>query len=108
MRDQLAEDAAAVRELADLGVRRLVDPAREEPRELLSRLAENAQCGVARASQLLRRPHDALEHGVQVQLGEDAPRDLEHPEHSPVRHLTTFRPLRAIVPGSARERNGVA
>ena len=71
--DQQAEDAAPAREVPDAAVRGLVDAGRDEALELLPRLVEHPDRGVARAGDLARHVEQLLQDGVDVELrGEDA------------------------------------
>ena len=78
MRDQLAEHAAAAGQVADLGARRVVEAERQEAGELGARVREHPERRVLRACQLLCRRKHPLEHDLDVELGENAPRDVQH------------------------------
>ena len=79
MLDQLAQDAAPAREGPDRLAFGLVDPDREEALQLGSRVAENAERRVAGAGQLAGALEHAVEHHVDVELGQHAASDVEHP-----------------------------
>ena len=82
--DQLAQDAAAVRELADALPRGVVETQREKAVEVAPRLAEHAERRIPRAGQVARRLEHALQHHLEVELGEDAACHVEHPAGGPV------------------------
>ena len=67
--DQDAEDAAAVRKVADRRVRLGVDPRRQEPLERLAGLVDHAEGRVARAGDLRGRLDDALQQRIERELG---------------------------------------
>ncbi|GAA3337127.1 hypothetical protein GCM10020358_12240 [Amorphoplanes nipponensis] len=69
--DEQAEDAAAVREIADPGVRGGVDAVRDEVGELHVG-PDDAERAVAGAGQRARGLDDALQRAAQVEVGADA------------------------------------
>jgi hypothetical protein len=77
--DEHAEDAASARKVADGPVRRLVDAARDKALELLATLVEDPDGGVARAGQLEGGLEHAVQHHVEVELGQQAAPHLDEP-----------------------------
>jgi len=65
--DEDAEDAAAVRKIADRRARLVVEPSRDEALQRLARRIEDAERGVARAGEGGRRLHELLQNGVERQ-----------------------------------------
>ncbi len=76
--DQRPQHAAPPRQAADRGMRRLVDPPRQEADQFCARLVEHAERRVARLGQLLRRLQHAIEHHVEIELGEHAAGHIEN------------------------------
>ena len=75
--DQLAQHAPAGRQRADGAALLLVDPARHEPGQAVTRLVQHAQRRVARAGELAGRLQHAFEHQLEIKLLEHAAGDLE-------------------------------
>ena len=75
--DEHAEDAAPARQVADRAVRLGVDAARDEALELAPVAVEDAERGVPRAGDLARRLEDLVEHGLQVELRQQAAADVD-------------------------------
>jgi len=75
--DQESEDPAPARQVADRAVRRLVDATGQELRQLAAALVEDAERRVARPGQLARGLEDAIEHQIEIELGQEAPPDLD-------------------------------
>jgi hypothetical protein len=94
--DQEPQHAAAVRQVADLGVGRGVDAVGDEVDQLGAIGADHAQRAVSRAAQRARRLDDALQRAAQVEVGADAddrvqqgpqPFPAGHDLADPVEHL---------------------
>jgi hypothetical protein len=66
MGDQLAEHAAAAGQVADHLARRLVDAHREEPRQAVALVVQDAERRVLRAGQLLRRREHPAQHFLEL------------------------------------------
>ena len=81
-RDQLAENPPAPRQIPDpvTGVR--IDPGRYEPVKLRTRLVKHAKRRVPRARHLPGGLDDALKQQVQIEVRQNPPRDLQHPQHA--------------------------
>ena len=77
--DQHAEDAAPARQVADGAMGLLVDPAREEPRELAACLVEDAERDVARAREVGGGLQQPVEHRLEVELGQQAAPGVDEP-----------------------------
>ena len=84
--DEHAEDATAVRQVADRAVRLLVDALGDEVLEQLAAVVEHPDRRVAGAGQLLRDVQQPVEHGVRVELLEERAPDVQEPSESGVLH----------------------
>jgi hypothetical protein len=77
--DQLAEDAAATGQVADLAPDLLVDADVDEAFEFAPAGVEDAERGIAGAGQLPRRIDHRPQHRLDVELGEEAVADVDEP-----------------------------
>ena len=75
--DQQPEDAPAAWEVADRPVRVGVDPGGDEALELLPAVVEHADGRVARAGDLAGDVEQLLEHGLDVEFGDQAPARID-------------------------------
>jgi hypothetical protein len=75
--DQQSEDAPAAREIADRSVAVLIDAACQEALELAPAVIENAERRITGASYLAGRLEQLVEHGLQVQLRDERPPDVD-------------------------------
>ena len=77
--DQDAEDATPAWQVADGAMGCLVDPARQEPRELAACLVEDAECNVAGPREVGSCVQQAVEHRLEVELGQQAAPGVDEP-----------------------------
>jgi hypothetical protein len=77
--DQQPEDPAAARQVPDGLVGRRCDAAREELRELVPALVQDADRGEPGAGELACSGQDEVQQPVQVQLGGQRSPDLQKP-----------------------------
>ena len=77
--DQDAEQPAAAWQVADDAVGLLVDAAREEAVELAALVVEDAQRGVAGARELRGGLQQAVQDGLEVELGQQPAPGLDEP-----------------------------
>jgi hypothetical protein len=75
--DELAEDAVTARQVADRLARLRIDPTGDEALQLAAVLVENADGGVAGAGQLAGDAQQLLEHGVDLELGDQTAARLQ-------------------------------
>ena len=75
--DQHPEDAAPAREVADRAVRLGVDPAGDEALQLAPVTVEDPERGIARAGDLARGLEHLVEHGLEVELRQQAAADVD-------------------------------
>jgi hypothetical protein len=88
--DQHAEHTAAARQRTDLAMRLRVDPDSQEALELTALLVEDPQRRVARPGQLASLLQDPLQHGLEVELGDDRAPDLQDtPQTAFVKHSSS-------------------
>ena len=69
--DEHAEHAAPVRRVADRPPARVVEPAREEARQPLALRVEHPDRRIVRARELPRGVEQPVQHGVEVDLGDE-------------------------------------
>ena len=78
VRDQLAQHAASSRQSADVLAFGLVDPDREEALQLCAGGVQHAQRRVAGAGELACGLEHAVEHHLEVELGEHAAGEVQN------------------------------
>ena len=70
--DQQPQDPPAAREIADRPMRVRIDPGGDEAREFLPAIVEHADGRVARAGDLAGDVEQLLEHGLDIEFGDEA------------------------------------
>jgi len=74
---QLTQHTAAARRLADRRAGLVVDSGVDEPFQFVAILIEDAEGGVPRPRQLAGDVDDLAQHGVEVELGDEATADVD-------------------------------
>ncbi len=80
--DQHAEDAASAWQVPDRPPCVLVDAQRQEALQLTARRVDHPDRRVAGAGELAGDLEDAMQHGIDVELCDEAAADLQEPEQA--------------------------